>query len=101
MKSDQLFSCNSAFNGFAIYRMEKILGCYYGWESIDFKDIPLDFLINSIESFRYLPVYKANREDCEHREFHRQMIENHNAKIRICPLPIFNYPKDYGELVNG
>jgi hypothetical protein len=99
MNPDELFSCNSAFNGFAIYRMEKIIDCKYEWLSIDFEKIPVELLINSIEAFKMLPKYKSNRDDCEHREFHRQMIEKHNARIRICPVPIFNYPSKYEDLL--
>jgi hypothetical protein len=57
------FPVLSSFNGLAIYKFIKTVGCkYLGRNPRDEGHIP---------------------EDCEHVSFHKCMIEKHNAKIRI------------------
>jgi GR25 family glycosyltransferase involved in LPS biosynthesis len=76
-KSD-LIECYSAFNGFAIYRREKFVGCSYKW--------------NISESNKYIPAPPdtQKQEDCEHRSFHMEAIQKHGARIRISPESIFD-----------
>jgi hypothetical protein len=74
----RLIECQSAFNGFAIYRREKFVGCSYKW--------------NISESNKYVPAPPDThkQEDCEHRPFHMEAIEKHGARIRISPEFIFD-----------
>jgi len=74
----QLIECYSAFNGFAIYRREKFVGCSYKW--------------NISESNKYIPAPPdtQKQEDCEHRSFHMEAIQKHGARIRISPEFIFD-----------
>lgn len=93
-----LLECQSAFNGFAIYKKSKFIDCQYNWriknignyvtdEEIKKNEIALDnpFTIN--KSYHSV-VHPAT--DCEHRQFHMEAIKKHNAKIRISPICLFN-----------
>ena len=74
LKHVDMFPVESAFCGFAIYKLSKIIGCRYDG-------------INR-EKFRGLRFL----EDCEHVAFHKQMREEKNAQIYICSKKLFNYP---------
>jgi len=82
-----LLKCASAFNGFAIYRTEKFLNCTYDGEfRLDL--IPINYLKENVR------VCKSNLklgliEDCEHRAFHMQAIQQNGARIRISPEIVF------------
>jgi hypothetical protein len=93
-----LLECQSAFNGFAIYKKSKFIDCQYHWriknignyvtdEEIKKNEIALDnpFTIN--KSYHSV-VHPAT--DCEHRHFHMEAIKKYNAKIRISPICLFN-----------
>jgi hypothetical protein len=82
----KLIKCLSAFNGFAIYRTQKFINCYYdGRFRIDY--IP-EGLIK--ENFKYSGGIVSNlKEDCEHRHFHIQAVLINNARIRISPRCLF------------
>ena len=97
LKPDELLECVSAFNGFAIYKKDKFIGCQYDWQVysnydlISNEDIKKNekalgtkFTIN--ESYHQIvnPV-----TDCEHRYFHMSAIEKNDARIRISPLFLF------------
>jgi len=81
LPSGELLPCASAFNGFAIYRTDKFLDCRYngvfniGIFSKNKKKYNIGILNSSIN---YNVI-----EDCEHRSFHVEAINRHNAKIRI------------------
>ena len=86
---DSLIPCWSAFNGFAIYRTEKFIDCYYdGTFRNDY--IPKQLLIENIKFAGPIDQTVQKNEDCEHRHFHFQAILKNNARIRISPLQIFN-----------
>jgi hypothetical protein len=57
-----LIPVESAFMMLAIYKIEKTINCTYSSIGIDKED------------------------DCEHVAFHRDMINKHNARIRLMPL---------------
>lgn len=86
---DELFLCNSAFNGLALYRFVKFHNCVYDWKTMQFESLPHHDLVVSIQTFHTYPMYRPVYDDCEHREFHRQAIAKNNAKICISPLCIF------------
>ena len=81
-----LLKCASAFNGFAIYRTNKFLNCTYdGNFRLDL--LPANYLKKNIQ------VCKSGiflgPEDCEHRSFHMQAIQQNGARIRISPEIVF------------
>lgn len=88
---DSLMPCFTAFNGFGIYRIDKFIDGSYE------TDMPLE-LWHKIDSNiieRNKKIFNdnlnltSNSYDCEHRTFHLQAILNHNAKIMISPLFLF------------
>jgi hypothetical protein len=93
LPKDQLFECDSAFNGFAIYRCSKFIGCHYDWH------LPKHFISEAQMNhnigalgFRQpkTPFHEISEEpDCEHRHFHMQAKHEFGARIFISPLPLF------------
>jgi len=87
-KKHELIPCYSAFNGFAIYRTNKFINCYYdGRFRYDY--IPNIFLRENIAYAGRIQNKKSSMEDCEHRHFHFQAIQKNGARIRISPLCLF------------
>jgi hypothetical protein len=87
---NKLIPCLSAFNGFAIYKTNKFLNCYYDPKP-RFDLIPSHLL--KINEALAGPIWikgKAALIDCEHRSFHLLAINKNNAKIRISPLILFS-----------
>jgi hypothetical protein len=84
----ELLKCISSFNGFSIYRTNKFLNTRYDG-NIRLDLIPIDYIkahakvANSGLVFPDFGHVKADKEDCEHRAFHVQAINNDNARIRI------------------
>lgn len=84
----QLIPCYSAFNGFAIYRKDKFINCYYdGMFRYDY--VPNNLIAETIKYAGRMKTKNGSKEDCEHRHFHFQAVLKNNAKIRISPLSIF------------
>jgi|Laugresbdmm110sn_2_1035109.scaffolds.fasta_scaffold03824_4 hypothetical protein len=85
---NSLIPCWSAFNGFAIYRTEKFLNCFYdGRFRHDY--IPKKLIVENINYAGPIDNSVQKNEDCEHRHFHFQAILQNNARIRISPLQVF------------
>ena len=84
----ELLKCISSFNGFSIYRTNKFLNTRYDG-NIRLDLIPIDYIkahSRAAKSGLVFPDFghvKADKEDCEHRAFHAQAINNDNARIRI------------------
>ena len=98
MKKYELLECQSAFNGFAIYKKSKFIDCNYNWRiknivnfvsneerELNEKAIRKPFTINTSYQKHIHPA-----TDCEHRQFHMEAIEKHDAKIRISPIHLFS-----------
>jgi len=86
---NNLISCYSAFNGFAIYRTPKFLNCFYDGR-LRFDYIPKVLLKrNKMVSSGIKSPIEHPREDCEHRFFHYQAIYKNKARIRISPTRLF------------
>jgi hypothetical protein len=92
---NELQSCISAFNGFAIYRTHKFLNTYYdGRIRLDL--IPKNNLDANKKATQSKLVFKkyvtvdGRYEDCEHRAFHIQATKHSDAKIRISPEVLFH-----------
>lgn len=90
--SNQLVSCISAFNGFAIYRTSKFVNCYYdGRLRLDL--LPQSYLDFTLKKTRHkfkFGDYECTRwEDCEHRSFHIMAKNKNQARIMIAPDVLF------------
>ena len=86
VKTGGLLKCASAFNGFAIYRTNKFLNCAYdGKFRIDL--LPINYLKKNIQVCK--SEIFLGPEDCEHRSFHMQAIQQNGARIRISPEIVF------------
>lgn len=93
-KKGRLLQCISAFNGFAIYRIDAFNGCTYDGRTNPAM-LPVAMMeahkkaANSPLVFPVYPVADCRLEDCEHRAFHVQAFMQNAAKIRISPLCLF------------
>jgi hypothetical protein len=84
---DKLIQCLSAFNGFAIYKTEKFINCYYdGTFRLDY--IPKNLILENIKAAGNINITQ-DKEDCEHRHFHFQAVFKNNARIMISPHCLF------------
>jgi hypothetical protein len=97
---NRLVECISSFNGFSLYRTSKFLNTYYdGRIRLDL--IPKANLQAHKNVTKSKIVFKqyfkpdgsvnvdGRYEDCEHRAFHIQAIQNSGAKIMISPEILF------------
>jgi len=85
----ELLDCYSAFNGFAIYKIDKFINCNY--DNNIFKSLAMfsdEQISNNINILNNILIAN-NLEDCEHRYFHMNAIQKNNARIRISPLYLF------------
>ena len=97
LTKDELLECMSAFNGFAIYKKDKFINCYYDWQIRNNYDMISSEIISkneeALETKLTLDVSYHQIvnpiSDCEHRYFHLNAIEKNNARIRISPLCLF------------
>lgn len=100
LQKNQLVQCISSFNGFSIYRTNKFLNTYYdGRVRLDIihqKNLNIHKKVansNLVYKKYYKPDGTVNvdgsYEDCEHRAFHIQAIQNSYAKIMISPEILF------------
>ena len=84
-----LIPCLSAFNGFAIYKTNKYINCFYD------PKLRLDLLPKHLLTANEKvagPIYtkgKAGLVDCEHRSFHLMAINQNESRLRIAPEIIF------------
>ena len=85
-----MIECASAFGGFAIYRTNKFLNCYY-YGRLNLSLIPQHLIKQNIDLFKGKFDY-SKVEDCEHRYFHLMAIDKNHARIRISPEIVF--PED-------
>jgi hypothetical protein len=97
LKRYDLLECQSAFNGFAIYKKSKFIDCEYNWRIKNICKYVTDDQIKRNESAIGRPFtmnisYQQHihyATDCEHRQFHMEAIRKHKAKIRISPICLF------------
>ena len=92
----ELLPCASAFSGFAVYKTQKFLNCYYDGR-LNMNLFSKQKLLENMQAHgnMKLVIRDANAEqsimdDCEHRSFHVQAINNNNARIRISPEVLFS-----------
>lgn len=101
LKDNELFTCYSAFNGFAIYRTHKFLNCRYdGERQRNFSEERVQNMLNMLKA-KYKINLKVNydtvdmshgggKQNCEHIAFHIDAIRKNNARIRIAKEKIYN-----------
>lgn len=90
---DEFIECQSAFNGFAIYKTSMFLNCDYDWrmpkQYMKLEDLLKNQkLLWGVGSVSPLDL-QTNEPDCEHRSFHMMAIAKNNARIRISPECLF------------
>lgn len=86
----ELIPCASAFGGFAIYRTDKFVNCYY-YGALNLSLLPQHLIKQNLALFKGQFDY-SKIEDCEHRTFHLMAINKNQARIRISPEIVF--PED-------
>jgi glycosyltransferase involved in cell wall biosynthesis len=93
-KRNELLQCLSAFNGFAIYRTHLFLSAKYDGRVRT--DLLPPALMHAHQHAAKSPLIahdyghvNGQHEDCEHRAFHLQAIQQSNARIRISPQILF------------
>jgi hypothetical protein len=84
---NKMFYVYSAFNGFAIYKMNKFIDCRYS-SNIYLDLFPTEELKKQTE-FNECKFINVLRNDCEHRKFHLESIKKHNSKIAIYNKNLF------------
>jgi hypothetical protein len=84
---NELITCYSAFNGFAIYKSDKFLDCKYDG-TLNLNYIPKKLLLMNIQKLGVITPNVAN-VDCEHRRFHFEAMLKNNARNRISPEILF------------
>jgi hypothetical protein len=89
-------TCQSAFNGFAIYKYEKFINCEYK-SLIDYSIISKNKIEQIAQRFDVIPILKNDVYDCEHRYFHISSIKKNNSKIVIYKKYLFQkYTGEHG-----
>ena len=93
LKPDELLECQSAFNGFGIYKTDPFLKCTYNWRMPKqyMSDDDLHTNLKTLGFRESLSPLNAQTDepDCEHRSFHMEAIANYGARIRISPECVF------------
>ena len=78
----------SAFNGFAIYKIDKFIECKFS-DVINLSLFPENTIKTQVSLVKN-NIINNFIGDCEHRHFHLEAIAKNNAKIRICTAYIFD-----------
>jgi len=87
--ANDLYECYSAFNGFAIYKRAMFLdGWYEGTIEMSAPMIPRSLMENQMRVMEGRRLM-ARPDDCEHRHFHFQAVQNKQARVRISPFCLF------------
>lgn len=96
--SDIFLECDSAFNGFAIYKIPFFEGCVYNnsfaqnFDFIDTKKVDSNLLTVQSSIFGERRIALLDRDDCEHRYFHMSAKYRKGARICISPQYLFTVP---------
>lgn len=90
-KKELYIVCNSAFNGFAIYKKDKFKNCFYTSKK-DFSKLSQkeEQSIKYIENICDVKLKETLHYDCEHYFFHENAILKNNAKIIILNKSLFD-----------
>ena len=95
LKDNDLLKVQSAFGGFAIYKIDKFINCSYNWKYKDTLNLIPKHLINkNILKYDNKTPYSLDEDpvkifDCEHRFFHLSARKKNKARIRVSPFILF------------
>jgi len=94
LTNGELLECESAFNGFAIYRTAAFLDCVYdGTLRMDLipDELKKETFASNKSSIAFISCgwLDVRNEDCEHRSFHMQALSR-GCRIRISPAVLFS-----------
>ena len=85
-----LLKCESAFNGFGIYRIAKFEGVLYEWNiRKNIEIIPREWITENETAVGRPVGLRETPDDCEHRYFHMRATQLNGARICISPLCLF------------
>lgn len=96
LKENEYFQVYSAFNGFAIYKINKFINCKYnGITQKYFNDDKIFKMMEYLKTSKIPNIKKdivlfESKENCEHISFHLDSIKKNNAKIMITKDILFN-----------
>lgn len=86
--NEGLLPCISAFNGFAIYRINKFSNIQYEWNIHKTLTIfPKHYVNQMSQIVKESPI--SRHDDCEHRYFHIRASQLNKARICITPMCLF------------
>ena len=86
-----LLLCESAFNGFGLYRRAKFVGSTYEWNiHKNIEIIPRSWIHENEEAVGRTAEMRKTPDDCEHRYFHIRATQLNGARICISPLCLFS-----------
>jgi len=86
LNENELLEVYSAFNGFAIYKIEKFINCNYECNFQNNLSYFTETIIKNNARVLDKVIKKELVVDCEHRHFHLDAIKKNDAKIRVSPL---------------
>jgi hypothetical protein len=87
---NDLYECNSAFNGFAVYRMSAFQNINYEWDvKKNMEIMPNEWLVHTARALGKPIIKRTFDDDCEHRYFHMKATQTNGARIRISPYKLF------------
>ena len=86
--ADTYIECDSAFNGFGIYKTNSFKNCLYN-PIINFKLLDLKKINKVSKETNIQPFFIKNKLDCEHRNFHILSKKINNSKIIIYKKNLF------------
>ena len=90
MPTTDLLQCESAFNGFGLYRRAKFEGSTYEWNiHKNIEIIPQNWIQENEDAVGRTAELRKIPDDCEHRHFHIRATQLNGAKICISPLCLF------------
>ena len=78
----------SAFNGFAIYKIPKIVNCFYNGTTKNITLLPKHLVKRNIRLCN--GIKNRMNVDCEHKFFHFLAVLRNKAKCRITPDILFD-----------
>ena len=85
-----LLQCESAFNGFGLYRRAKFVGSTYEWDiHKNIEIIPRGWIKENEDAVGRTAELRKTPDDCEHRYFHIRAAQLNGARICISPQCLF------------
>lgn len=86
--AEMYIECDSAFNGFGIYKTKSFKHCLYN-PVINPQLLDLEKIVQVSKKTNIKPFFIKNKLDCEHRNFHLLSKKINNSKIIIFKKNLF------------